>query len=142
MLSLYALFVAVNGPWLAGFFLGFPNETTESFATGQAVVKIVGIMALCLPFLAMFSVTSGALRGAGDTTWPLLITIIGFLLIRVPLAYWLSWQEFTIPGTSYIVTGMNWGLTGAWMAMLIDTLVRAALILARYWHGAWKRIEV
>ncbi len=142
MLSTYALIVALCGPWLAGFFLGFPSETAESFSAGVAVVKIVGIMALCLPFLGMFSVTSGALRGAGDTAWPLLITIVGFLFIRMPFAYWLSWNEFSIPGTSYVVPGLGWGLTGAWMAMLIDTLVRTALILGRYWHGAWKRIEV
>lgn len=142
MLATYALIVALCGPWLAGFFLGFPSESAESFQTGEAVIKIVGIMALCLPFLAMFSVTSGALRGAGDTAWPLLITIIGFLLIRVPLAYWMSWKEVSIPGTNYVVPGLNWGLTGAWLAMLIDTLVRTALILGRYWHGAWKRIEV
>ena len=142
MLTTYALVVAFGGSWITDFFLGFPDESAESFQTGRMVSQTVLVMALCLPFLATFSVISGALRGAGDTAWPLLITFIGFLLIRMPLAYLFSWKEVSIPGTSYVLAGLDWGLTGAWVAMLIDTVARTALILGRYWHGAWKQIEV
>lgn len=138
----YALIVVIAGSWVSDFFLGNPEPGTAPYATGQATQAILGIMALGLPFLAIFSVTSGALRGAGDTTWPLLVTIIGFLLIRMPAAYFLAWEEVPIPFTDSKISGMGWGLTGAWMAMLADVIARTALIVGRYVHGAWKRIEV
>jgi Na+-driven multidrug efflux pump len=34
------------------------------------------------------------------------------------------------------------GVSGAWYAMAADLAVRAALILYRFSHGGWKRIEV
>ncbi|MBI1248519.1 MATE family efflux transporter [bacterium] len=142
MLVIYAVMIVLNGNWLTGFFLDFPQPESASYATSQAVVKILWIMAVCLPFYAVFSVISGSLRGAGDTTWPLLITLVGFLLIRMPATYWLAWDQFSIPFTDIQLSGIGWGLTGAWLAMLLDNFARMILIVSRYWHGAWTRIEV
>ena len=79
-----------------------------------------------MPPLALMQVLTGALRGAGDTRWPLAFTFIGFLGVRLPLA-WLLTQYW------------DWGVHGAWYAMAIDVMVRCALMVARFLSGGWKR---
>ena len=44
-------------------------------------------LALVQPALALLIVYIYSLRGAGDTAFPVIITLIGMLLIRIPLAY-------------------------------------------------------
>jgi Na+-driven multidrug efflux pump len=91
--------------------------------------------------LALEMVLIGALRGAGDTMWTLAVTFFGFLVIRIPLAYFLAWELIPLPG-GYILEGMGWGVVGAWYAMIIDIAVRAALVLGRFWQGGWSRVRV
>lgn len=142
MLSAYSLIIIFGGNWLTGVFLGFPEEGSRAFDTSEAVLRILWIMAVCLPFYSVFSVLSGSLRGAGDTTWPLLITFIGFIGVRMPFTYWMVWEHCELPLVGIEVTGLGWGLTGAWIAMLLDNIVRMLLICVRYWDGTWTRIEV
>ncbi len=66
----------------------------------------------------------GALRGAGDTRGPLLLTLSSLILVRIPLTYYLclsEWEWFA--GWSLVPLGM--GLAGAWYAMLIELNLRA-----------------
>ena len=70
-----------------------------------------------MPALATINVLSGALRGAGDTRWPWVIVVFGYIAVRIPITYLLA-----APG------GLGWGLYGAWVAMLVDLCVRALLI--------------
>ena len=46
--------------------------------------------AFAMPPLSAIIVLTGALRGAGDTRYPILLTWIGFLVVRIPLAYLLT----------------------------------------------------
>lgn len=87
------------------------------------------IVAFAMPALAVLSVLIGALRGAGDTRWPLLFTLIGMLGVRIPLAYLLT-QYFDL------------GLNGAWYAMMADIFTRCPLACLRFWHGGWKHARV
>ncbi len=74
-------------------------------------------------------ILSGALRGAGDTRWPLAFTLIGFLGVRIPLTWLLALH-------------LQWGVRGAWYAMAADLLVRCGLVVYRFWQGGWKEIEI
>jgi len=141
LIGSYAILVALFGPWVTDFFLGSPAEHSDALATGQATNKILPILAIGLPFLAIFSTISGALRGAGDTAWPLIATVVGFLVVRMPLAYFLAWDEISL-ARDWVIPGMGWGITGAWLAMLADVIIRTLLIAGRYLQGSWKRIEV
>ena len=105
---------------------------------GVLTAQLLQIAALAMPFLAIMMILSGALRGAGDTRWTLLITIAGLILVRIPAACWLAWYGIRIPGTDLVVIGV----TGAWFAMLADVLVRSLLLLGRFWHGGWRTIRV
>ena len=104
------------------------------FVPGQPEVVVIAasllrIVSTAMPALAVAIVLTGALRGAGDTRWPLAITLAGFIGVRMPLAYWLA-------------LGTSLGARGAWIAMVIDVNLRCALILYRFWHGGWKRVRV
>jgi len=129
-------------------FYGAPEALTSFFTgdsdspTARATVPLLRIVAWAMPSLALVMILSGALRGAGDTRWPLAISLVGFFGVRLPGAVWLAWDSVTIPGTSFELPCWGWGVAGAYYAMLVDNLVRSVLITWRFAHGGWKRIEV
>ncbi len=82
-----------------------------------------------------------ALRGAGDTRVPVLFSWTGFLVVRIPLAYLLTSRELDL-GPLGVVHGYDWGLFGAWIAMLADIWIRGLLFLMRFAGGKWKRVKV
>jgi len=112
-----------------GLFLGGkqPNVVAEG-------VPVLRIVAFALPFLATLNVLNGALRGAGDTRWPWLIVLVGYLGIRMPLTYWLTWPLAD--------GGLGLGLRGAWLAMFFDLSARGILVAARFLNGGWKKARV
>ena len=115
------------------------SRHTDVAALTTPLLEIIG---LAMPALALTMILSGALRGAGDTRWPLLFSMIGMLGVRLPLAYWFALESFCVPGTGFVVSGWGLGVAGAWYAMATDLAVRATLILYRFSQGGWKRIEV
>jgi putative MATE family efflux protein len=131
-----------------GFVLYFAAEPLAQFfaerqpEVAETVAPLLRIIASNQPFLALAIILAGALRGSGDTRWPLLFTFIGFLLVRIPLAYLLALPGFTIGGLNWHITGFNLGIQGAWYAMWIDVFVRCILMSVRFFHGGWKRVKV
>jgi len=100
------------------------------------VPEVVTAAAICLrlvavaqPFMVTNFTMAGALRGAGDTRWTLYSSFIGIWVVRLALAYLLT-----------VRLGM--GLIGAWIAMVADMLVRAAVVYGRFSTGKWKKIKV
>ena len=124
-------------PQLAGLFVG-----AEQAEVARLAVPLLRIVSVAIPALALTMILSGALRGAGDTRWPLAFTLVGFLVVRIPMAYWLAFDTVEIPLTGLVVSGWGLGVRGAWIAMAIDLAVRAVLVVYRFRHGGWKRIEV
>ena len=79
--------------------------------------------------LIMSIVYMFALRGAGDTRSVMLINVVCVFGLRVPVAYFFG-----------IV--WNMGLLGAWIGMITDVLIRAALLWYLYIRGRWMRVRV
>ena len=79
-------------------------------------MPVLQVVAFAMPALATINVLNGALRGAGDTRWPWVIVLLGYLGVRMPLTYWL-----VLPTDE---GGLGWGLRGAWIAMLADLCTR------------------
>jgi putative MATE family efflux protein len=129
-------------------FLLFPEQITLFFVNDQQrevaelAASALRVAAVAQPFLALTMVLAGALRGAGDTRWPLLFTFIGFICVRIPLAYWLAWDEIPLGSTGVVIKGWNLGLCGAWAAAAADIIVRCGLVSYRFYHGGWKRARV
>jgi putative MATE family efflux protein len=122
---------------LTGLFIG--DNTREAVTLAAPLIRIV---AISMPALAIVIIMTGSLRGAGDTKWPLLFSIIGLLGIRIPLAYYLCWETINIPFTDIVLEGMNLGVRGAWYAMVVDIFIRSIMVFARFLHGGWKTIRV
>lgn len=94
----------------------------EIVRLGAGYLRIVGFgyLLLILPY-----VTNGIIIGAGRTAVPMAISFVSLILVRLPLATWLSRTSL--------------GLTGVWVAMLVGYPVNAALGLAYYLSGRWRR---
>lgn len=121
------------------FLLFCPNaEQADIMATGVPVLRLV---AFAMPALASAIVFTSALRGAGDTAVPVLFTWIGFLLVRIPLAYVLTLREIDL-GWLGTWPGADLGLFGAWLAMFADLVVRGVFFALRFASGAWQKIKV
>ena len=114
------------------FFVG--SGTIYEFMHRDAAVIETGIPAM--RFLAFFQVPLvisiifvHALRGAGDTRFPMLINLFGTLCIRIPGAYLFG----------VVLEG---GLIGAWIGMCADIIVRAVLVAVRHTRGRWVTTKV
>ncbi len=125
------------GMWVAGsvaviFFL-FGEWIMALYTSNKEVIELGGtilkIIALAQLSQATQFILAGALRGAGDTKWPLYSTFIGIWGIRVVLTY-------------LFVVVFHWGLAGAWSAIVADQVIRSFIIVNRYRKGAWKKIKV
>lgn len=106
--------------------------------------------------VAGFSVSRtmrGALRGAGDTRWPLYGGIIGTYAVRLPVAALALPAGYTLTlfagpvaatlglsPTAVAIPGTGLGPFAVYLAILGDLYARAAVNLFRYWSGAWKDV--
>jgi putative MATE family efflux protein len=112
------------------------------FLTDEPEIVTAGIPALrliafAMPSLAATIVFTSALRGAGDTRVPVLFTFVGFFVVRIPLAYYLTQEEVNL-GPLGVVQGLDLGLIGAWLAMVTDLVIRGFFFLIRFIRGKWK----
>jgi MATE family, multidrug efflux pump len=117
------------------------NPSEKQAAVIEAGVPVLRLVAFAMPSLACIIIVTGALRGAGDTRLPLLLTWIGFLVIRIPLAYLLMYPSVDL-GSLGVVRGFDMGLYGAWLAMFADLSVRGVCFLLRFATGGWQRVKV
>jgi putative MATE family efflux protein len=121
------------------FMLFCPTEDQKPIV--EVGVPVLQLVAFAQPALASCNIFTAALRGAGDTRVPVLITWLGFFLVRIPLAYLLTQSEVDL-GPLGIVPGVGLGLFGAWLAMTADIFVRGLIFLARFAGGRWQSVRV
>ncbi len=136
-MSIMGVLFFVFAPQMFRVFSPFEHQ----HAIVEAGVPILRLVAFAMPPLASIIVFTGALRGAGDTRFPILLTWIGFLVIRIPLAYLLTRSVVDL-GSLGTVPGWDLGLIGAWIAMFFDLLIRGVLFLLRFLGGRWKTVRV
>lgn len=115
--------------YFAVFFFG--EEMMMAFTTDTAVIAIGKeyLLIVCGFFIihGALNIFNGALRGAGDTLFPMITSIVCLWLIRIPLAYWLS--------------GL-WGRNGIWWAIGISISIGMAITYIYYRLGIWKKQRV
>ncbi|OGR42874.1 MAG: MATE family efflux transporter [Elusimicrobia bacterium GWA2_61_42] len=115
---LTTLAVVVFGWHLISMF----NSDPAVVSIGSRYLLIVG--GFYIVFSSMF-VINGALRGAGDTFVPMIVTILALWGIRVPVSVYLSGRLGT--------DGIWWGMPLAW-------IVGLTLSALYYRTGRWKRM--
>jgi putative MATE family efflux protein len=82
-------------------------------------VKFCTVAAFIQIPLAFAMVISGALRGAGETRWVMMMPLVGGWLFRLPLGYLLGYV-------------WGFGLMGVWWMMLVDWATRGALLSLKF----------
>lgn len=117
-----------------GLLLGVFGRTVVSFYTPDPDVIALGgsilIMVGCVqPFQSSQFITSGALRGAGDTKFTAKVMFVTVLLVRSGLAV-------------LFVKVFNLGLWGAWYALMADQLLRTLLVVLHYRSGKWRFMKL
>jgi MATE family multidrug resistance protein len=114
-------------------FILFPQPLIRLFTDDPMVVQMavtpLRIVGFIQPFLAGTMVFAGNLRGAGDTRFPMYVTGASVWIIRVPVA-------------SLLTFALGMGLSGAWLGMCMDQMVRGAIFLLRFRSGRWKLAKV
>ncbi len=99
--------------------LAFTNDP-EVIAIGQEYLLIIGGFFIVHGGLNVFN---GALRGAGDTLFTMVVSLTCLWLIRIPLAYWFS---------------SIWGRVGIWWAIGASLCIGLAVTYIYYRLGFWK----
>lgn len=117
---------------IASLFFFFGNKIAAIYTSDLEAIRLAAgclkMIAIMQPMQSTQFILAGALRGAGDTRWPLYSTFIGVWGIRVLLAK--------------VFVSMGFGLIGAWMGQVCDQLFRSIFIYVRYNSGHWKKINV
>lgn len=112
-----ALYLVAAADFMAGLFV----DSVEASALAAAMLKIVAVSE---PFLCTYLVSGGVLRGAGDSKYPMVVSLIGMWAIRLPVAPVLALR-------------FGMGLSGVWWAMVLDQIAKGLMCI---WHvrgGKW-----
>ncbi len=126
---LAALFMSAGG---CAIFLGAEHIARAFVDDAEVIadaVPFIRILALAQPLMALDFTLGGALRGAGDTRFPLISMLLGFYGARLGLAF---------AGTFVFDLGLTW----VWLTLLGDYVVRGALKAWRFHGGAWRSARV
>lgn len=110
----------------APFFAAAFSSTPE---VQMLTVGVLRMIAFFQPCSAITQVIESALQGAGDTRYPMFLTLCGIWGIRVCIGYFLG-----------IICGF--GLIGVWTAYIIDISVRGFLLLRRFNGGKWQMVAI
>ena len=95
----------------------------------ERTVDFVWILGAVQPLMAIEYTIGGALRGAGDTRFPLFAIFSGLFLFRLAPAA-------IAAGVFHARLNVVWGM------LVLDYAVKAALLCTRFARGRWKTLEV
>jgi len=114
---------------IAILFIIFARPIVMLFAKDTEVIDIAvpifWFVAIVQYVQSALMCTTGALRGAGDTMYPLYATILGIYVFRIALAF-------------FFANVCGFGLAGAWLSFFIDQTVRLIFINRRFKSGKWR----
>jgi len=116
---------------MAAIFLLFARPLASLFIADPEVIYwgtfCIMLAAFEQPTIAVTYILAGALRGAGDTRWPMYVTGFGVWIFRMPLVY---------------LCVQVWGLSivSVWVVTAVDFLMRSLILWRRFRIGEWKRI--
>lgn len=121
-MSVMGALIVLGAEPLARFFTADPEVI-------RLTVVFIWILGAIQPLMAIEFTLGGALRGAGDTLFPLITIFVGLFVTRL------------LPATA-ISRFTEFGVEVVWCAMIADYLIKAILLLDRYRRGRWQELEV
>jgi MATE family multidrug resistance protein len=114
VMTLSAALLASGPAWLIRQFTGDVNVVE----IGLGLMLVAAVFQL---FDGLQAVTTGALRGLGNTHTPMLWNLFGHWAMGLPLAYWLCFHR-------------GWGVQGLWAGLCVGLMVIGTALLS-----AWQR---
>lgn len=127
-----AAFVVFRYP-MVRIFAGGAAPGTTAIPPERIVAIGVNLLLLAAAFQvfdALGIVFVGALRGAGDTLWPMVVTIM------------LSWLVIGGGGAAAVLLAPELTSLGPWLAASGYVVVLGLLMAWRFESGAWRRIDL
>lgn len=118
-MSAFGLLLALGARPIAALFTSDPDVV-------ELTVVAMWIFALAHPFMAIEFAVGGALRGAGDTVFPMISVFSGLLIVRLGLALVL---------VRYFAAGIEL----VWAVLIADYVLKAIMLIARFRGGTWQR---
>lgn len=124
-------YIACTGMFFIFAFLGrslmrlFTDEPAI-LEVGEPIMLIMGVIVFGQ---ASQMILMGSLRGAGDTKYTAVVSMISVMLLRPALSYALTYP-------------VGLGLVGAWLSLLGDQYLRLFLTAKRFSSGKWMSIEL
>ena len=114
----------------------FYSFAPEIYSRMQSSPDVTAVGVPAFRLMALYQIPNAilivylyALRGAGDTRFPMFCSLLGNLLVRVSVGYFCG----------VVLKG---GLFGAWIGMGADNILRAILASWRYRAGHWVKVRV
>jgi putative MATE family efflux protein len=127
------IFTTVVMSILGILFFFFAKPLVDFFSNDPGVIaegtRYLKINAIAQPLMAITYASVGCLRGAGDTTYPFINTVIALYIFRIPLAF------------LFAIT-LGYGLPGIWWAMIISNLAETVIMVIRVAQKKWLSIEL
>lgn len=104
-------------------YLGIPGPLVELYTRDPQVMALAGRLFVIVAAFEIFdgiqTVSTGALRGLGETRVPMLANLVGYWLLGLPLGLTLCFV-------------FRWGIYGLWIGLLVALAVIAFALLARW----------
>ena len=139
-------------------FVLFPEQIVSLLSPQPVHLELTPpLLVICgltqIPF-AISMVIRSALRGAGDVHAVMWITWFATYGLRIPMAYALSGVRLHVPASiatlfgadgAYVVDnpfGLEPSLSGLWMGLCGELIIRSMLFGGRLMHGGWKKARV
>ena len=94
----------------------------------RLTVVFIYVLGAAQPLMAIDFTLGGALRGAGDTRFPLITTLAGLVVVRGCVAGLLAFMDFPV----------EW----VFGALLFDYCVKSSLMSWRFRRGQWQKIVI
>jgi len=111
------------------FMLIFPQILSGIFTNEAEVIEIsefyIRLMGISQVFTAIDFAMTGALRGSGNTLFPMYATLASRFLIRLPIAYYLGYT-------------MSMGINGVWLGMMADMAFKSVLVFVKFKRDGFK----
>lgn len=106
-------------------FFTIPEQLIRIYSSDPHVIEVgVVLLFICSVFQlfdGLQTVTTGALRGLGDTRTPMVMNLVGHWAIGLPVGYALCF--------SY-----GWGVAGLWTGLSIGLILIGTALLIVWWH--------
>ena len=118
LLTLFTIF--------GGNIVGWFSDDPMVIDTG---IKLMMMLAAICPFQISQVIFSGCLRGAGDTRYMAVVSMLTVALLRPILTY-------------ILVYPVAMGVLGAWVAILVDQTMRFGFSAVRFYSQKWCKVQL